>query len=224
MYIKWGVILFIILAGCAKLEAKESEEMQGIWYTFPASMGEDQAWVTYSHGYAEIAKGDIRNNHLRIRAQIKKPTEYGMPTNEEFPNLSALDDMLDDGISKIGGIYTGRITVSGSRYFYYYTDATEDNVKHIIEHASDSTGYELQYMWEHDPEKNKYWEELYPTADDWQVIQDLKVLDSLAEEDDLKDKEREVQHWAYFSTNHSSEIFKNWVSENSYTLIYMPWR
>ena len=94
--------------------------MLDIWYTFPASMGDDQAWITYNHGYAEVAKADTRNNHLRVRVGFHDPTEYGMPTNEEFPRLSALDESLENVIVKLGGVYVGRITVAGHRYFYYY--------------------------------------------------------------------------------------------------------
>ena len=82
--------------------------MLDIWYTFPASMGDDQAWITYNHGYAEVAEADTRNNHLRIRVKFKNPTEYGMPTNEEFSDLSALDETLDNAIANLGGIYVGR--------------------------------------------------------------------------------------------------------------------
>ena len=151
--------------------------MLDIWYTFPASMGDHQAWITYNHGYAEISKEDNRNNFLRVNAAFKKPTEYGMPTDEEFSMLSALDESLDNVIVKLGGIYVGRITVAGHRYFYYYLDVKGDKVKKKIDEVAVTSNYKLQYLWESDPEKKKYWDELYPTPDDWQVIQDLKVLD-----------------------------------------------
>ncbi len=139
--------------------------MLDIWYTFPAAMGEDQAWLSFNHGYAEVAKADKRNKHLRIRVAFKTPTKYGMPTNDEFPALSVLDEKLDDAITKIGGVYVGRITVDGHRYLYYYLDASEEKAKKIVARIADSSTYKLEYLWESDPDKKKYWNELYPTSD-----------------------------------------------------------
>ncbi len=193
--------------------------MLDIWYTFPAAMGDDQAWITYNHGYAEVAKADTRNNHLRVRVGFNDPTEYGMPTNEEFPRLSALDESLENVIVKLGGVYVGRITVAGHRYFYYYLGAKEDQAKKEVDQVASSSNYKLQYLWKPDPEKKKYWDELYPTPDDWQVIQDLKVLDALEKGGDNKDKKREVQHWAYFSTKNNASKYKDWAIEQKYKII-----
>jgi len=194
--------------------------MLDIWYTFPATMGEDQAWITYNHGYAEVSKVDKRNDHLRIRIKFKNPTEHGMPTNEEYPKLSALDEKLDKAIDNIGGVYVGRITVAGKRYFYYYLDTAEKKVKNIIDKIADSSSYKIQYQFESDIEKKKYWEELYPTFDDWQVIEDLKVLDSLAENGDKKEIKREVQHWAYFSSSEDASKYNAWVIKKFYKVIF----
>lgn len=162
-------------------------------------MGEDQAWITYNHGYAEVAEADPRHNALRIKLPFKNPTEFGMPTNEEFPQLSSVDESLGNQISEAGGVYVGRVTVGGYRFFYFYLDITEKKASEIIENVYVSTSYKLQYVYEPDKDRKYYWNELYPTDDVWQVIQDLKVLDALTEDGDIKEKEREVMHWAHSS-------------------------
>jgi hypothetical protein len=191
-----------------------------IWYTFPATMGEDQAWITYNHGYAEVAEADPRHNALRIKLPIKNPTEYGMPTNEEFPQLSSVDKALDDQISAVGGVYVGRVTVGGHRFFYFYVDITEKDASEIIESVSVRTSYELQYVYEPDKDSKYYWNELYPTDDDWQVIQDLKVLDALSDDGDIKEKQREVMHWAYFPNEFLCKSFTTWVKSENYVVSY----
>ena len=193
--------------------------MLDIWYTFPATMGEDQAWITYNHGYAEVAKEDPRNNYLRIRIAFKNPTEYGMPTNEEYPQLSALDELLDNTITKMGGVYVGRITVSGYRFFYFYVSESEEKVKEVIDPIADVSDYKIRYDYELDASKNYYWNELYPTDDDWQVIQDLKVLDSLIDEGDVKDRSRKVNHWAYFDIQQQANQYVQWVTEQAYKVV-----
>lgn len=194
--------------------------MDDIWYTFPATMGEDQAWITYNHGYADVSEADSRQQALRVRLAIKQPTDYGMPTNEEFPHLSAVDEALDELLTAEGAVYVGRVTVGGLRYFYFYCDADEATISPLIAQVAESSGYPLQYLYEHDKDKQNYWEDLFPTDDDWQVIQDLKVLDALAEAGDIADTEREIRHWAYFPTRAGCDAFASWVNAGQYQLLY----
>lgn len=194
------------------------EHMEDIWYTFPAAMGDDQAWITYNHGYSKVAETDKRNNHLRVRVKIKNPNEYGLPTNEEFPFLKEVDEKLEEGIADIGGVYVGRITVAGYRFFYFYTDTNEIEAKKVVDTVAGSSGYSFEIKWEPDQEKKKYLDELYPTSDDWQVISDLKVLDALADDGDDHNKERNVDHWAYFPTSEDASKFKEWVVAEGYNL------
>ena len=112
--------------------------MEDIWHTFPAQMGDDQAWITYNHGFAEVAEADKRGNCLRVRVTIKNPTEYGMPTNEEFPALSSLDESIDDAITAAGGVYVGRITVAGCRFFYYYAEGAGGQDHRPCRHGRDA--------------------------------------------------------------------------------------
>lgn len=192
--------------------------MLDIWYTFPATMGEDQAWISYNHAYGEVADSDPRRNVLRIKLPFKNPTKQGMPTNEEYTQLSKIDETLDTKFTESGGIYVGRVTVDGHRFFYFYLNIEEQKAAEIIAKVTTETSYKMQYVYEEDTDKKFYWEQLYPTDDDWQVIQDLKVLDSLSENGDLKDKEREVMHWAYFTNTPSCEEFATWVTSERYKI------
>lgn len=193
--------------------------MLDAWYTFPAQMGDHRAFITYNHGYAEISKKDKRDFLLKVRVKIKNPTPAGMPTNEEFPVLSALDEKLDESLAEKGSVYVGRITVDGYRHFYFYLDIAEQTVSDTLEKVANATSYKLQHSYKHDPEKEGYWNDLYPTKDDWQVIQDMKVLDALKEGGDNPKKPREVFHWAYFPDKKVANSFGEWVEANDYKLI-----
>jgi hypothetical protein len=183
-------------------------------------MEEDQAWITYNHGFAAIAEKDLRNKHIRIKGLLKNCTDSGMPTNEEFSALLVLEDALDEKFSAIGGIFVGRITITGHRFFYFYTNISEEKVKQIIDSVIATSGYQLSFRYKEDKTKRYYWEELYPTDEDWQVIKDLDVLDTLAKEGDIKDKAREVEHWAYFPDITPAEKFSQWAIEQKYHILY----
>ncbi|BCL72287.1 hypothetical protein TUMSATVNIG1_42550 [Vibrio nigripulchritudo] len=192
--------------------------MLDIWHIFPAAMGENQAWISYNHGYSEIAEEDPRNNVVRVELQFKDPTDYGMPTNEEYLQLSKIDEKLEKKFAELGGVYVGRVTVDGHRFFYFYLNTDEKKAAKIISDVSAEFSYRLQHVYERDIEKSYYWEQLYPTVDDWQVIQDLKVLNSLSEHGDIKDKKREVMHWAYFPIDTECEKFSEWAKSESYVV------
>ena len=191
---------------------------EDIWNVYPTAMGKDQAWIAYNHSYGERAEADPRSHSLRIRVEFKDPTEQGMPTNEEFPALSALDEALDEAVSRLGGVYVGRLTVGGGRFFYYYADSTAEELNSAIGGVSDSSGYELTLDSQTDPEKERYFSELYPTEDDWQVIRDLEVLDQLQQVGDVPDTEREVGHWAYFDTQAAADQFAAWAKSEGYSI------
>ena len=192
--------------------------MDDTWHTFPTSMGDDQAWITYNHTFATGANTDNRNQLLGIQTDIQHPTVGGMPTNEEFAALNLLDDRLVEGINQLGGIYVGRITVAGKRYFYYYLDSPKDSVNKLIDKIADNTNYPIRYFYEEDPPKNNYWKDLYPSEDDWQVVKDLEVLDLLSKNGDIADKTREVSHWAYFPTAEAAQSFVDWLRANQYAI------
>lgn len=193
--------------------------MLDVWYTYPTQMGDHRAFITYNHSYAEIAEKDTRDHLLKVRAKIKNPTPAGMPTNEEFPALSAVDEKLDDSLTEKGAVYIGRITVDGYRYFHFYIDFPEQTASETIDNISKQTHYRLQYHYQKDSAKDGYWKDLYPSSDDWQVIQDLKVLDALKDNGDIPSKPREVLHWAYFPEMKAAEKFGEWAKSNRYKLI-----
>ena len=66
---------------------------------------------TFNDGFSKIAHHDPRTYLLRVKLKLKAPTEQGFPSNEEFPELSAVDERLDTDIRTLGGEYVGRIHI-----------------------------------------------------------------------------------------------------------------
>lgn len=190
--------------------------MSDTWYTFPAQMGEHRVFISFNQSYSTIAETDPRRSLLKVRVPIKNPNDAGMPTNAEFPALASLDEKLDAALSAMDAAYVGRLTVNGHRYFYFYVSFAEEAAADVIARISHETGYALEYEYEQDEAKEGYWHDIYPTADDWQVIEDLEVLDALRERGDKPEVTREVLHWAYFSDQSAANTFAAWARENSY--------
>jgi hypothetical protein len=186
------------------------------WHTFPAQMGAHRAFITFNEGYARLADEDPNDILLKVRVEIKAPTDSGLPTNDEFPALAALDERLEETFASNAGAYVGRLTVDGQRYFYFYVTCSEDFASQAIGRIAEETSYHLTYIYEEDQAKDGYWKELYPTDDDWQMIKDLRVLDTLREQGDDEHANREVSHWAYFPERQAAEQFADWLTAGGY--------
>lgn len=193
--------------------------MNDVWNTFPAQMGDHLAFISYNDSYKTVAPTDSRLFSLKIRLKIKNPTTGGMPTDEEFFALSTIDKTLEALLEEKGAVYVGPITVDGHRYFHYYVDFAEEVASETTAIVSKQTLYELQYAYEEDSEKKAYWQELYPTDDDWQMIRDMKVLEALRKEGDLDTLSREVLHWAYFTELNDASTFTKWIETEGYRVI-----
>jgi regulator of RNase E activity RraB len=188
--------------------------MSDHWEFYPCRMDEHPAYIFYDHGIRESIN-DLDLPHLRkIRALFKHPTGNGLPTNDEFEALSELEDLIGVRIEHAGGRYIGRVTVAGARYFHCFGTFDERTAAELLEHLRQATTYSLDFALKPDPEKSGYWDDLFPSAEEWRVIQDMKVLDVLKEHGDDPSIARRIDHWLYFGSEHSRDRFQMWA-ENS---------
>lgn len=190
--------------------------MKDLWHFFPASMGDHQAFIFFNHGFADIAAHDSRRNQFRVGIELNTPDPRGLPTHDEYAALSALEDDLSAAVERIGGVYVGRVTVDRRRYFYFFVDHPERASNKAVKRTLKRHGYRATMRWLEDPQKRGYWDDLYPTADDWQVIKDQEVLDVLQRHGDDPDRERTVYHWAYVPARQQAERFAAWLEEQGY--------
>lgn len=186
------------------------------WEVFPSQTGDHRALVSFNKSYAQIAEKDSRSSLFRVRVEFKHPTPKGWPPAEEFPELSKVEDSLEAAVAANGGTQVGRITVDGHREFYFYAAFPEKTAQDIVKSVAARATYKLQYVYQRDPAKEGYWKNLYPTADDQQVIGDMHVLDSLRQQGDVSAVSRRVTHWAYFPKQGEAQQFADWANANAY--------
>ena len=181
------------------------------WLYFPCRIGDDLAFIFYDHGVRETIDGLSNANLLRVRIALEAPHENGLPTHQESVALTAFEDAFQDIVSRSGGDYVGRVTVAGTREFLsYVTEGESAWVAHLASLPGEH-GYPLEVRVEADPAKRGYWDDLFPSDHDWQVIQDLKVIDSLAENGDDLSLARRIDHWATFSDKAKALAFQVWA-------------
>lgn len=187
--------------------------MSDHWETFPCTIGERQAFITFDYGIrSEISELPF-GNYVRYELTLRDPDQRGLPRGGEFEALNRVEDRLSTEIGQARGVTVGRITTDGCRYVIYYTQLDELDAADIGRKVAAECDYQISLVHHPDPERNGYWNELFPTEDDWQVIQDMRVEDSLRKEGDSLIEPRPITHWAYFQQTEDRQGFLDAVAD-----------
>lgn len=181
--------------------------MSESWEIYPCSMGERIAFISFDYGIHEQLKTLNLANAAGFRVALQQQDDRGMPIDAEFARLDAIEDALVAAMPGAVAVQVGRVTTDGFRYFHFYTSLDEAAVELINAQLSRQFSVEICLLHEHDPEHKVYWEELYPTTDDWRVIEDRRVQDALKKAGDDLQQPRPVQHWAYFKSAQQRDRF-----------------
>lgn len=184
------------------------------WQFYPCSMGDNQAFIFFDEGIEKIIDQQAPSELVRIALTYQDPHPTGLPKSIEFEAVSSIEDRLKEFAGLTNDWYVGRITVSGYRYFYIYTSRSESEWTDFSASVTEQTGYEFVPSFRSDPTHEGYWQELYPTEDDRQVIKDLQVIEILEKHGDDGSVPRKVDHWIYFTDPCAATSFKTWL-ENS---------
>jgi hypothetical protein len=188
------------------------------WPTYACQVGGQRAFVTYDPAYAGIARGDGRPFLLKIRAAFRLPNADGLPTRGEFEALADLERRLAEAIAARGGAYVGRISLGGFRYFHGFVAFPEEEAGALVDEVAPHVRYRLASLHARDEDKKGYFEDLFPTPDDEQVIRDLAQLDALRKRGDPAEAVREVRHRAVFPGPTAAEAFAAWARGEGYAV------
>ena len=96
--------------------------------------------------------------------------------------------------------------------------APEDTsaIERALVQSSNKHDFQYEVFIDPDPNKSVYWDDLYPTDDDRQVMADMEVKRALSENGDDQDAERPIDHWAYFDNKKDAERFAKWSQLHGY--------
>lgn len=194
--------------------------MDYVWNLYVAQMEDFQSIIAYNHSYANIADADTRLNFLGIRVPFLKPTESGLPDDSEVESLYIIEETINEIVNGFNAIAVARITSDNARYFYFYIDVPEKAVIEAVKDRQYPLRYQCGFRFEEDPEKQIYWSEAYPTPDSMQVVEDMRLLETLRTYGDNHQQEREVFHWAFFENIENAEAFASWAQDQKYQVHY----
>jgi hypothetical protein len=191
--------------------------MSDKWQYYPCTMGEEAASIFFDEGVRDQINAKAPALLARLQLHYNKVRDNGLPAAEEFEPANNAEDDLNKHTDDANEWYVGRITVGRCRYFYVYTSRSEDSWEEYANQLSKRSGYKIEVMFRDDPEHEAYWDELYPSEDDWQVIKDLRVIENLRDHGDDGSASRDVDHWLYFPNEEESIPFISWAVGERYT-------
>lgn len=189
--------------------------MSDDWRFFMCQMGEHLASILVDVGVAKTIDS-TPSTLARLRLVYKRPSDNGLPTDEEFDAVVALEKRLEKFAAEVGDAYVGRLTTQGHRHFHIYTSRNEKAWNSFVHELKQESGYLIGLIVDQDPERSGYWKELYPTPDDWRVIHDMAVVAQLRKSGDDQSIHRQIDHWIYFPTEAASHPFVAWATADRF--------
>ena len=147
---------------------------------------------------------------LWVRVEMQSARPDGLSSSDEAPVLHDLGEALDSAISALcGAQLVGRITGGGRREFYFYSvepgelDNAAASAMKAFETYRYKTGSSFQPDWE------QYLNLLYPSQSNLERMQNRRLLEALAEQGDVHEVPRKVDHWLYFANETSRAVCRD---------------
>lgn len=186
------------------------------WAYFPCTIGDNEAFISLNLGVRDSIRDSAPKNLAKLRLAYKFLHEEGFPSQDEFELVSAIEDAVIAFAQSHEDWYVGRITVAGQRYFYTYTAQEQTTWQDFLHDLCHESGYDIRLVYRADPTCEAYFNDLYPTPDDWQVLHALRVREQLAQHGDDGTAPRRVDHWIYFDQKGDSVDFVIWAEHNRF--------
>ncbi|MBI5276891.1 MAG: DUF695 domain-containing protein [Burkholderiales bacterium] len=172
------------------------------WEGYPCLLGERLAHIAFDYDVHARIRDLPLPYFAGFRVEFLDADDRGMPGSDaELARLEAVEQFLTRSIAGDDGRLVGRITSGGARVYLFYTRLDQDTC-HELGHriTQDPRGSGVMLVHKEDPKRRHYWDDLYPSDDDWQVIKDLRTERALVERGDTLQQAREIEHLAHFDT------------------------
>ncbi len=176
--------------------------MQEYWEIYMKNLEGHPASVLFNAGISMDIE-ELQFTHPTVsfvKVVLKEPIENGLLSGSEESEILFLEDKLEAAMIKFRiGKYVGRVITNGTITFIYYLQFTY-NWQDFLEFALEEfTHYKITNGFSDDSEWNYYKNLLYPTAKEWQMIQNHKVCKSLADNGDNLEIVRAIEHKLFFN-------------------------
>lgn len=175
--------------------------MSDHWDVYVANVNGAPASILVNLGVRDSVPDPSRPCLLWVFVILREPRDDGLSDSKEAPILQEIEDELSKAFKdNLRAEQVGHITTSGRCEFYFYGPRSGQLEQVVTDVLEKFPGYKHQHGAEDDPDWRHYVDVLYPSAEDWQQIQNRSVLQALQDEGDPLTRPRVVSHWSYFKS------------------------
>ncbi|WP_345993223.1 DUF695 domain-containing protein [Sulfurimonas sp. HSL-1716] len=193
--------------------------MQGFWETYMKSVDGYPAMLSFNATVSQNAPDEEYGYVAFVKVKLKSPTDEGLISQEDVDEVGFIEDRLElESLRYRHGEYVGRIITQGHINFIYYLKMDfewSDTVAAAMGYFEDYTfelGSRLDSEWE------VYQKLLFPTAREWQIIQNHHACDELKNAGDNLKLKRAIEHTMYFPTPQERELFGDFIQNEEFKL------
>lgn len=182
--------------------------MQEYWEAYMKPMEGHPSMVSFNAGVSDTVPDSEYMYVGFVKVPLKLPTAEGLITAEEEDEIGFIEDRLEmESLRYRHGKYIGRIITQGTVTFIYYLkldfewgDTANAAMKHF-ENYRYEVGSRMDMEWE------VYTKLLFPTAAEWQIIQNHHTCDQLKEAGDNLRLPRAIEHKMFFEMAENRTAF-----------------
>ena len=191
--------------------------MQEYWEEYMKPIEGEPAVVSFNAEVSDNAP-DMAYMYVGfVKVKLNHPTKEGLVSKEEQDDVGFIEDRLEmECLRYRAGKYIGRIITQGEINFIYYlkldfewTDTVNSAMK-----------YFENYTFEHGSRMDAEWEVyqklLFPTIEQWQIIQNHHSCDALVNAGDNLQIKRAIEHKMYFNTDEDLKTFLQKIEQEGF--------
>ena len=194
--------------------------MSGNWDTYFCQVDGHPAAILVDLALADVAPLAAFPVMGYLSVSLHSPDEHGLPLQEEYERLGALEDHLESAFTAdSAGLYAGRSATAGHFDFFFYLQSGE----RWGERAARIMALFPEYEWEAGSQSDAQWENyicfLFPDEYAMNGMQNRRALRKLEDQDDDPEKSRDIEHWAVFPHTAAAGEFARAIRDNGFTVL-----
>lgn len=212
--------LFGKLFGNKKEKIANTQAHEQDWDFYFSNVDNKLSSIAVDLGLFTVAPIIGQDNVCWVSIKMLSPREDGLSSNSESGTLGDIEDKLAERMkSKHLATHVGRLTSDGSRDIYFYLGDTTLVDKTISDVMIKYPKYSFDFGTKGDAKWSGYFDFLYPLPQQFQSIQNRRVIDNLEKGGDKLTKERPVDHWIYFKTEQDKKHFWEKIKNEGFRIV-----
>ena len=200
-------------------QAKTDDHMPE-WDFYLSNVDNKLSSLVVDLGLYKVAPLKDKAYFVWISLKMNNPGTDGLSSSLERELLGNIEDKLVFELyHHFNSTFAGSLTCKGYRDFYFYSEDTAQYEKVLAEIILAYPDYHFDYGAKTDENWSGYFDFIYPSPQQFQSIQNRRIIDQLEKNGDKLTKMREVDHWIYFKTKKERDAFLNKIKFDGFMVV-----